>query len=182
MAWVKPPRLQRSHPQLLRAGLGAEASARRFCVVPSAECLERCLCSSGTSRCAQVWDSLCPVTWSPQGFCCRCGQRRTVDKSSGLSGEPPALSEHGMGARTPALQLALVLPLRRGEREKNPFRLVFFRYLYTLECFSCSLANLYLSACFSDVLKIIWLLWLLFGAVAVQRVWKSGSSCLLWGL
>jgi len=85
-----------------------------------------------------------------------------------------------MGARTPALQLALVLPLRRGE--KNPFKPVFFRYLYTLECFSCSLANLHLNVRCSDVLKVAWLLWTLFGAAAVQQFWKPGSRCLLWGL
>lgn len=69
----------------------------------------------------------------------------------------------------------------KGRERKKPFRLVFFRYLYTLECFSCSLANLHLNAHSSDMLKIVWLLRMLFGAVAVQWLWKSGSCCLALG-
>lgn len=53
---------------------------------------------------------------------------------------------------------------------------MFFRYLYTLECFSCSLANSCLNARFSDVLKIIWLLWMLFGAVAVLEIRQPLSA------
>lgn len=61
-------------------------------------------------------------------------------------------------------------------REKNPFRLEFFRCLYTPECFSCSLAKLYLNAPFSEALKSVWLPWTLFGDVAVLRFWKPGST------
>lgn len=66
--------------------------------------------------------------------------------------------------------------------EKNPLMLVFFRYLYALECFSCLLAKPHSHGLFSEMLKIIWPLLMLFGAEAKQRFWKSDTCSLQWGL
>lgn len=66
----------------------------------------------------------------------------------------PALSALSMGSEPGLLPLALVLPLRRGEREKNPLQLVFFQVSAAL---SASVVQ-WPTCCLSDVLKTTWLL------------------------
>lgn len=101
-----------------------------------------------------------PVTCCPAGTLLKRWCRIAVNKSPGLVESCQlGLLRAWEWSQSSALQLPFVLPLRRGGREKSPFRLEVLRYLYTPECFGCSPANPHLNARGWDVLKILWLMW-----------------------